>query len=247
MAFCSKCGQQVADGVAVCPACGAPMEAAPAAAPQTPNYAVASPKEKLDTIPSSASATFPTFAYLAIGGYALSMIGGFIGTANTDINDLANLGKPNLAGVIFTLLGSILVLVGMYKFYDALKKGLVGHKAPCTGLCSAASILMIIFYGLTLLSTFVMILSFNSASGGGFLAGLAGGVLGVLVGIAYIVVVIVLGAKLLANYEGNVNKIGLWLILMVAVGIIPVVGAIASLVFSVILFLTAIKAISPQK
>ncbi|MBP5596355.1 MAG: zinc ribbon domain-containing protein [Pseudobutyrivibrio sp.] len=246
MAFCSKCGQQVADGLTVCPACGAPIEA-PAAAPQTPNYAVASPKEKLDFIPSSASASFPTFAYMAIAGYGLSMIGGFIGTANTDINDLANLGKPNLLGVIFTLLGAFLVLVGMFKFYDALKKGLVGHKAPCTGLCSAATILMFIFYGLTLLSTFVMILSFNSSSGGGFLAGLAGGVLGILVGIAYIVVVIVLGAKLLSNYEGNVNKIGLWLLLTVAVGIIPFVGAIAAVVFSVLLFLTAIKAISPAK
>ena len=92
-----------------------------------------------------------------------------------------------------------------------------------------------------------MILSFNSSSGGGFLAGLAGGVLGILVGIAYIVVVIVLGAKLLSNYEGNVNKIGLWLLLTVAVGIIPFVGAIAAVVFSVLLFLTAIKAISPAK
>lgn len=36
MAFCSKCGQQVADGVQFCPVCGAAMEGA-AAAPQAPN------------------------------------------------------------------------------------------------------------------------------------------------------------------------------------------------------------------
>lgn len=246
MAFCSKCGQQVADGVQFCPACGAAMEGA-AAAPQAPSYAVASSKEKLDFIPSSASASFPIFAYLAICGYALSMIGGFIGTANTDINDITNLGKPNILGIIFTLLGSALVIVGMFKFYDALKKGLFGHKAPCTGLCSAATILMFIYYGLILLCMFVMILSFNSSSVGGLLAGLATGVLGLLVNIAYIVVVIILGAKLLANYEGNLNKIGLWLLLTVAVGIIPVLGAVAAVVFSVLLFLTSIKAISSEK
>ena len=236
MAFCSKCGQQVADGVAVCPACGAPMEAA---APQAPAYAVASTKEKLDTIPSSESSSFPLFAYIGMAGFALNLIASLF----------VPVGK---AYGWICLIANVCILLGMFKFYTALKKGLVGHKAPLGGLCSAAMWLYVISALLTILSLLALYVMISNNTGGsaGIIATIAGGVVGVLVSIAYVVVAIVLGAKLMGNYEGNVKNIGLWLILSSAVGLlgfIPYLGAIALAACGVILFVIAIKAISPTK
>ena len=38
MAFCTKCGNQVADGTAFCPSCGQSMAAAPAPAASTARW-----------------------------------------------------------------------------------------------------------------------------------------------------------------------------------------------------------------
>ena len=241
MAFCSKCGQQVADGVQFCPACGAAMEEA-AAAPQAPAYAVASIKEKLDVIPSSESSSFPLFAYIGMAGFALNVVASLF----------IPVGK---AYGWICLIASVCILLGMFKFYNALKKGLVGHKAPLGGLCSAAMWLYVISALLTILSLLALYVMFSNNTGGSagiiaIIATIAGGVVGILVSIAYVVVAIVLGAKLMGSYEGNVKNIGLWLILSSAVSLlsfIPYLGAVALAACGIILSVIAMKAISTTK
>ena len=148
-----------------------------------------------------------------------------------------------------------MILVGLFMFYNALKKGLVGHKEPCTGLCSASAWLCVISYGLAIITALLAYVFISSSSSydmavGGAIAtgGLA--VITLLVTIAYVVVAIILAAKLLGNYEGNVNQLGVWLLVLSIVSLlsfIPYVGAIATAVVAVLFFLTAIKTISPAK
>ena len=207
MAFCSKCGQQVADGVQFCPACGAPMEAAPASAPQTPVYNNA--PEHLDFIPSENSAKFPTFAYIGIAGAVISLILAFISIFDS----------PRLYYFLYAIAAAC-TAVAMFKLYDSLKKGLVGHKKPMPGLITTTAWFMVASQALMVLAGLIVLLA--GLDGVGAAAGI--GVFGGIVSFVYLILMLIVAFTLIGSYTGNLKTLGWLFVIPVIIGLI---GAIA--------------------
>ena len=246
MAFCSKCGQQVADGVAVCPACGAPIEAAPAAAPQAPAYN--NGPEHLDFIPSSNSASFPTFAYIGIAGAILAFIMSFF-------NILEN---PRLY-YFFYAISSACGAIAMFKIFDSLKKGLVGHKKPMPGLLTTTGWLYVASMGLIVIAGLIVVL----AGLDGISAAAGIGVVGGIVSFIYFILLLIVAFTLIGSY--NVKTFGWLLVIPVffaiiaaigggaaalsggSVGVITIIIAAFSCAISIFIYLFAKKIISDGK
>ncbi len=207
MAFCSKCGQQVADGVAVCPACGAPMEAAPAAAPQAPAFN--NGPEQLDYIPSSNSASFPTFAYIGIAGAILAFIMSFF-------NILEN---PRLY-YFFYAISSACAALAMFKIFDSLKKGLAGHKKPMPGLLTTTGWLYVASMALIVIAGLIVVL----AGLDGISAAAGIGVVGGIVSFVYLILLLIVAFTLIGSYSGNVKTFGWLLVIPVLVGVLAAIG-----------------------
>lgn len=80
MPFCSKCGTNVADGMAFCPSCGAPVKAAAGApAPPGPGATAITPPAPTPSGPgASAASTGLTSNVAALLAYVLGIITGII-------------------------------------------------------------------------------------------------------------------------------------------------------------------------
>ena len=206
MAFCSKCGQQVADGVQFCPACGAAMEGA-AAAPQAPAYG--NGPEKLDFIPSSASAAFPKFAYIGIAGAVLSFVLTFISVVNS----------PRLYYFLYAIAAAC-GAIAMFKVFDALKKGLAGHKKPMPGLISTTAWFYVAAQALIVIAGLIVILA--GFDGIGAAAGI--GVVGGLISFVYLILLLIVAFTMIGSYAGNVKTFGWLLVVPVLFGIIAAIG-----------------------
>ena len=248
MAFCPKCGQQVADGVAVCPACGAPMQAAPAAAPQAPVYN--NGPEQLDFIPSAASAAFPKFAYIGIFGAVVGFVTSFISLVDS----------PRLYYFLYTVAAACGALA-MFKLYDGLKKGLVGHKKPMPGLITTTGWFYVVAQALIVLAGLIVILAgFDGVVTAASIIMFAG-----LVSFVYLILSLIVAFTLIGSYTGNLKTFGWLLVIPVIFGIIAAVGggaaalsggkigvitviiAIISCAISIFIYLFAKKIISDGK
>lgn len=226
MAFCTNCGQQVAEGVTVCPKCGAAM-GAPVAGPMA--------KEKLDKVPSANSAKMPLFAMIGIAGAVLSFALNFLpsvaqATTSGDITSL--LGKVKIY-LIISIVAALLGGLGMYYVYDSLKKGLKGHSVPMTGLLATNAILALVLaivgalvgiVGFSALSS----LSLGAAAGAGILA-----VIALLGGIVYFILGIIIACKLM-KYEGEVKTLGLTMLIIAILGVILALVSAAGGVFAIV-------------
>ena len=207
MAFCPKCSQQVADGVAVCPACGAPMEAAPAAAPQAPVYN--NGPEQLDFIPSENSASFPTFVYIGILGAVVGFITSFINV----------LESPRLYYLLYTVAAACGALA-MFKLYDSLKKGLVGHKKPMPGLLSTTGWFYVAAQALIVLGGLIVILAGMS----GVVTAASIIVFAGVISFVYLILSLIVAFTLIGSYTGNLKTFGWLLVVPVIFGIIAAIG-----------------------
>lgn len=248
MAFCPKCGQQVADGVAVCPACGAPMEAAPAAAPQAPVYN--NGPEHLDFIPSAASAAFPKFAYIGIFGAVVGFVASFF-------NVLEN---PRLYYLLYAISAACGALA-MFKLYDGLKKGLVGHKKPMPGLITTTGWFYVAAQALLVLAGLIVLL----AGLDGVVTAASIAVFAGVISFVYLILSLIVAFTLIGSYTGNLKTFGWLLVVPVIFGIIAAIGggaaamsggkigvitviiAIISCAISIFIYLFAKKIISDGK
>ncbi|MBP5359921.1 MAG: zinc ribbon domain-containing protein [Bacteroidaceae bacterium] len=248
MAFCSKCGQQIADGVTVCPFCGEPIEAAPAAAPRTPVYDNA--PEQLDFIPSAASAAFPKFAYIGIAGAVLALIVSFFNVFET----------PRLYYFLYAVAAACSA-VAMFKVYDGLKKGLAGHRKPMPGLITTTAWFQVAGQALMVLGGLIVILA--GLDGVATAAGII--VFAGVINFVYLILMLIVAFTLIGSYTGNVKTFGWLLVIPVIFGIIAAIGggaaalsggkvgvitiiiAVISCAISVYIYLFAKKIISDGK
>lgn len=94
--FCSKCGNQVSDGAAFCPACGNPV----ASQPQQPQYQAQPQQPQYQAQPKPAgSADFMTLIktnlhYIVVGIAVLALIWGILNVFSVfDVNGTVTMGK----------------------------------------------------------------------------------------------------------------------------------------------------------
>lgn len=167
---------------------------------------------KVDSVISANSEKMPMFTYLGIGSAVLSFIA-------------ALMDPSSLRGVIM-LLGYAGGAVAMYYVYDSLKKGMVNLPVPCTALSQWCSYGVLASNGLAILAVLMAwnTLNASTASGAVNSAMSAGALLLLsgLVSIVYAVLYIILGVKLINNYEGKLKTLG---ITFIAVPAIMIVGA----------------------
>lgn len=220
MAFCSKCGQQLADGVGTCPACGAPIDAAPAAAPQNPAYN--SGPEHLDFIPSSNSASFPKAAYVGIAAAVLGFVLTFIDVTSS----------PRIYYLIYAI-SAACGAFAMFQIFDSLKKGLAGHKKPMPGLLSTTGWFYVIANALFVIGGLIAVLAGLNGLG----AALAVIGVGGFVSFVYLILLLIVAFTLIGSYTGNLKTFGWLLFIPVIIGLIGVIGALGGKVFTIIVAL----------
>lgn len=169
-------------------------------------------KMTIDQLPSSNSANMPIF--MGIG-----MLGVIISIALLFINPIGA-GK----GYIYaSIAGTICSGAAMFYIYDSLKKGMQGLPVPCTSVSQWCSWLVLVQTALLVFTTFAAINAVEHASSSSGMATGIAGLLYILVAIVYFVLYIILGAKLMSNYEGKLKLLG---ILFIAIPIIMVVGTL---------------------
>lgn len=105
----------------------------------------------------------------------------------------------------------------MYYIYDSLKKGMQGLPVPCTSISQWCSWLILIYTALSVVSI-LMAMGNGSLTNTGIVVILAG-----LAAVVYFVLYIILGAKLMSNYEGKLKLLG---ILFIAIPVIMIVGTL---------------------
>ncbi len=158
---------------------------------------------KVDSVLSENSAKMPMYTYIGLAGVVLSLVTSLMSgsTVRGFLLVLANLASG----------------ISMYYIYDSLKKGMANLEQPCTSLCQFCGYGALAQAGLMSLAYLVAMFS-SSLSGTGIL-----GTLGLLVGFVYFVLYIVLGCKIMSNYEGKLKLLG---ILFVAIPAILIVSSI---------------------
>lgn len=207
MAFCSKCGQEVADGVGFCPACGTAVEGAPAAAPQAPVYN--NGPEQLDYIPSANSSKFPMFAYIGIAGAVLALILSFMNI----------MSSPRLYYLVYAL-SSACAAAAMFMVYDSLKKGLAGHRKPMPGMLSTTGWFYVGANALMVLAGLIVVLAgFDGVSAAAGIIVVAG-----IISFVYLILSLIVAFTLIGSYSGNVKTFGWLLVIPVIFGIIAAIG-----------------------
>ena len=135
MAYCTKCGTQVADGVKFCTSCGNPMGAAqPQAAPQQPQPQAAQPQPQPYTQPQPQYAPVYTEEPISTGAYIgiffllmlpviniILLIVWACGGCNK--KNKTNLSRALLVWMLIgALIGGIIALAGGLLFGDSINE-----------------------------------------------------------------------------------------------------------------------------
>lgn len=165
---------------------------------------------KVDTIISANSEKMPMFTYIGLGGIVLNLITLFFIPAVSGYS----------ISTLYILVGCISTAcngVAMYYVYDSLKKGMINLEQPCTSLSQFCSYGVLAMSALSIL-TMLMAMGSKSLAGTGLFA-----VLLSLVSIVYFVLYIILGCKIMSNYEGKLKTLG---IVMVAAPAVMILGYI---------------------
>lgn len=220
MAFCSKCGQPLAEGTNVCTSCGTPVSDAAQKVQAAP---IQSSTEVVNSLPSANSAKFPMFAYCGMAAAVLSLISLFLpkGSITSFDGAIGMIKAYTLISVFIAILDGL----AMWKLYDSLKKGLNSHRFPMKGILATNSMFALIVGGLGALLGIITFFALSGSGGYGSFASIGViGFFGGLCGFAYYILSIIAACKLMSNYEGEVKKIG-QLILLVSILAVVMLGA----------------------
>lgn len=168
---------------------------------------------KVDTIISANSEKMPMFTYIGLGGIVLNLITLFFIPAASGYS-------VNSLYVILSIITTACNGIAMFYIYDSLKKGMINLEQPCTSLSQFCSYGILAYAGLSIITS-LMLFGANSLTGTGLFGTLAG-----LVGFVYFVLYIILGCKIMSNYEGKLKTLG---IMMVAAPAVMILGVIIGL------------------
>lgn len=164
---------------------------------------------KVDSVISANSEKMPMFTYLGLLGVVLSLATTFM-SAGT------------MKGLL-TVASYLANGVAMYYVYDSLKKGMMNLEQPCTSLSTFCGYGVLAYNALMSIALLIAIVSSDWASTG------VVGVLGVLVGFVYFILYIILGCKLMSNYEGTLKTLGICFVAIPAILIVSsIVGVRAA-------------------
>ena len=129
MAYCTKCGTQVADGVKFCTSCGSPMRAAqPQAAPQQPQPQAAQPQPQPQYAPVYTEEPISTGAYIGIFFLLMLPVINLIllivwACGGCNKKNKTNLSRALLVCMLIgTLIGGIIALAGGLLFGDSINE-----------------------------------------------------------------------------------------------------------------------------
>ena len=127
MAYCTKCGTQVADGVKFCTSCGSPMRAAqPQAAPQQPQPQAAQPQPQY--APVYTEEPISTGAYIGIFFLLMLPVINLIllivwACGGCNKKNKTNLSRALLVWMLIgALIGGIIALAGGLLFGDSINE-----------------------------------------------------------------------------------------------------------------------------
>lgn len=127
MAYCTKCGTQVADGVKFCTSCGSPMGAAqPQAAPQQPQPQAAQPQPQY--APVYTEEPISTGAYIGIFFLLMLPVINLIllivwACGGCNKKNKTNLSRALLVWMLIgALIGGIIALAGGLLFGDSINE-----------------------------------------------------------------------------------------------------------------------------
>lgn len=127
MAYCTKCGTQVADGVKFCSSCGSPMGAAqPQAAPQQPQPQAAQPQPQY--APVYTEEPISTGAYIGIFFLLMLPVINLIllivwACGGCNKKNKTNLSRALLVWMLIgALIGGIIALAGGLLFGDSINE-----------------------------------------------------------------------------------------------------------------------------
>ena len=108
----------------------------------------------------------------------------------------------------------------MFKLYDSLKKGLVGHKKPMPGLLSTTGWFYVAAQALLVLAGLIVIL----AGLDGVVTAASIAVFAGVISFVYLILSLIVAFTLIGSYTGNLKTFGWLLVVPVIFGIIAAIG-----------------------
>ena len=110
--------------------------------------------------------------------------------------------------------------LAMFKLYDSLKKGLVGHKKPMPGLLSTTGWFYVAAQALIVLGGLIVILAGMS----GVVTAASIIVFAGVISFVYLILSLIVAFTLIGSYTGNLKTFGWLLVVPVIFGIIAAIG-----------------------
>lgn len=164
---------------------------------------------KVDAVPSANSAKMPLFTLIGL-------IGVVCGLAVLFVNPLSGY-NVNPLYVILGIGGSLCQGVAMFYVYTSLAKGMINLPTPLTTLLKCTGWSVLAYQGLMSIGLLLILMSGNLLAGGAI------STIAALIGFVYFILYIIVGCKIMSNYEGKLKLLG---ILFVAIPAIMIVSAI---------------------
>lgn len=235
MAICRNCGQPMADGMNVCPTCGAVQNAAPQQPvyqqpqqpvyqqPQRPVYqqpqqpqqprqpqqpVAVSNLERVDYAPSANSANIKAFSLVGILGAILTAVA---------------LILTNKATGYLMAFGALFSAPAMYYVYDTIKKGLATHKFPMPGSLGLTAGVCATMFGSMALAFLIM--SSGSTSLSTAKSGMAFVFICGVAAFVYLVCTFIVSLNILDSYTGKIKRVAYLLLSFPAAIILLLVAA----------------------
>lgn len=220
MAFCPKCGAQVAPETQFCPYCGAPVSQP--AAPQQPMYQQPHfGKETIDQLPNAENQYTTPLTWVGIAGAFLSVVLAFV--------DKVDGWEISKLWCMLSLLSAACSCAAMVNIFLSLKKGLMGRPVAMPSLLTTTAILNGAMTAFTILTALIL-LGASSLSDLRNVGSMS--VLTVLAGLAYFVCFIIVAVKLLGAYEGALKTLALVFIAIPVIGILMAAVAVGNATLS---------------
>ena len=172
--------------------------------------------QTVNSVISENSEKMPMYTYIGLAAVALSLIGMFVSPITNNL-------ETNPLYIIIALANSACTALAMYYIYDSLKKGMANLETPLTSMLQYCAWFVLGYYGLSILAN---LLAFGGGSvvGGGMFMTLAG-----LLGLVYFILYIIVGCKIMSNYEGKLKLLGILFVAIPAILVVStIVGGFAS-------------------
>lgn len=172
---------------------------------------------KVDSVLSENSAKMSMYTYIGLAGIVLNILTLFVSPITSNLN-------VNPIYMIFALGSCACSGIAMYYIYDSLKKGMVNLETPLTSLLQWCAYTVLAYQGLAIIGNLIA-WGAGGLVGGGVIMTIAG-----LIGLVYFVLYIIVGCKLMSNYEGKLKTLGIVMIAIPAIMIVSwIIGAGAAL------------------